>query len=90
MITAKQIGDAMRRNALAMRLDNEKRVTGVSSFAEAAGIWCELRDASGLGASASPKVTIVDVDTGTVLAHVSYNGRVWLGETWRQGMRPLL
>ena len=48
----------------------------VADIAEAVAKYNTARDASGLGASDMPRVTIVD-QRGKFLYSVSYNGRVW-------------
>lgn len=48
----------------------------VASVDEAVAKYTAARDASGLGASQMPRVTIVDAQ-GDHLYSVSYNGRVW-------------
>jgi hypothetical protein len=60
----------------------------VASFAQASQIFCIARDKNGEGASNTPSPLIVD-DAGTVIAHVSYNGRVWPGVAWAVGAMPL-
>lgn len=68
---------------LALRIDDERRVTAVKDCAEASGIVAELREQHmehGLGNSTFPRMTIVDLNTGDTVAHISYNGRVWKGE----------
>jgi hypothetical protein len=60
----------------------------VASFAQASQMFCIARDKSGEGASNTPSPLIVD-DTGLVIAHVSYNGRVWPGGAWTVDAIPL-
>jgi len=47
-------------------------------------------DRLGLGASNTPKCDIIDA-RGDVIAHVSYNGRVWRGHRneWKSGATPI-
>jgi hypothetical protein len=60
----------------------------VASFAQASQMFCIARDKNGEGASKTPSPLIVD-DTGSVIAHVSYNGRVWPGDAWTVDAIPL-
>lgn len=60
----------------------------VMSFAQVSAAYRALLDELGLGASQAPRCLIED-DTGTVHAHVSYNGKVWPGEHYREGASPL-
>ncbi|WP_334401377.1 hypothetical protein [Bradyrhizobium sp. AZCC 2289] len=60
----------------------------VASFAQASQMFCVARDKSGEGASNTPSPLIVD-DAGSVIAHVSYNGRVWPGDAWTVDAMPL-
>jgi hypothetical protein len=60
----------------------------VASFAQASTMFCMARDRSGEGASAVPTPVIVDA-AGEIVAHVSYNGRVWPGADWVAGSQPL-
>ena len=50
----------------------------VASIADAVAMYEQARDASGLGASETPRVTIVDREGGHLYG-ISYNGRVWDG-----------
>jgi hypothetical protein len=60
----------------------------VASFAQASQMFCIARDKNGAGASNTPSPLIVD-DAGSVIAHVSYNGRVWPGDAWTVDAMPL-
>jgi hypothetical protein len=60
----------------------------VASFAQASQMFCIARDKNGEGASNTPSLLIVD-DSGSVIAHVSYNGRVWAGVAWTVDAIPL-
>lgn len=62
---------------LAVRFGRSNKVVAVATIEEASDAWCKLRDEQGLGASESPKVTVVNLDTGKVVATISYNGRAW-------------
>lgn len=60
----------------------------VASVEEASRIFMAARDRFGEGASKTPVPLIIDAN-GAVLAHVSYNGRVWRAGDWRYGDRPI-
>jgi hypothetical protein len=60
----------------------------VASFAQASQMFCIARDKNGEGASNTPSPLIVD-DSGSVIAHISYNGRVWPGDAWTADAIPL-
>jgi hypothetical protein len=60
----------------------------VASYAQASQMFCIARDKNGEGASNTPSPLIVD-DAGSVIAHISYNGRVWLGAAWSVDAVPL-
>lgn len=60
----------------------------VDSFAQASQMFCIARDKAGEGASTVPTPPIVDT-TGKIIAHVSYNGRVWSGDAWVPGATAL-
>jgi hypothetical protein len=64
------------------------RLYPVATFAQASQMFCAARDACGEGASTTPSPLIVD-GAGSVIAHVSYNGRVWPGADWAVGATPL-
>jgi hypothetical protein len=64
------------------------KVCEVASFAQASQMFCIARDKNGEGASNTPSPLIVD-DAGSVIAHVSYNGRVWPGDAWTIEAIPL-
>lgn len=69
--------NTLETQSLAVRFGRSKQVVAVNSLREASQAWEKLRDERGLGASESPKVTVVNVSTGKTVATVSYNGRVW-------------
>lgn len=60
----------------------------VASFEQASQMFCIARDKSGEGANKVPSPKIVD-ESGSVIAHVSYNGRVWAGCEWTPDATPL-
>jgi len=61
----------------------------VASYADASNVFCAMRDRLGRGASGTPTPLIYEAES--VVAHVSYNGRVWPGspKDWRDGLVPL-
>jgi hypothetical protein len=64
------------------------RLYPIATFAQASQMFCTARDAFGEGASTTPTPLIVD-GAGSVIGHVSYNGRVWPGADWAAGATPL-
>lgn len=60
----------------------------IASFEEASRMFCLAREKMGAGASRTPSPHIVD-ERGEVIAHVSYNGRVWAGASYVSGSPPL-
>ncbi|MBK3664792.1 hypothetical protein JJE66_26640 [Bradyrhizobium diazoefficiens] len=60
----------------------------VATFEHASRMFCAARDKFGEGASNTPAPFIVD-HTGSVVAHVSYNGRVWPAAHWTESAKPL-
>jgi hypothetical protein len=63
--------------SLAVRFGKSKRVVAVADFREASQAWEKLRDENDLGASESPKITVINTDSGKTIATISYNGCVW-------------
>lgn len=61
----------------------------VASFEQASDMFCTARDASGLGASEIEERALIVSNTGVILAHVSYNGRVWAGPEYVADATPL-
>lgn len=84
--TAEQLKDLHRKTltkagpTLAVRFGSKKHVAAVGSIAEASAAWEKLRDERNLGASNSPKVTVIDLVTGKTIATISYNGRAWAND----------
>lgn len=68
---------------------NGKRVP-VQSWEQLSSALRNTIDATGVGASQTPAVRVVD-HNGKVIAHVSYNGKVWPGDVseWKSGIKPL-
>jgi hypothetical protein len=62
---------------LAIRIGRSNHIHQVASFEEAVAIWEQYRDENGLGASESPKVTVIELLGFKTVATISYNGRVW-------------
>lgn len=62
----------------------------IQTYKQASDMWCRARDQHGGGASEIPGLNIV-TEAGAVVAHVSYNGRVWAGPcgNWKPGAVPL-
>lgn len=86
---AQRLAVALTAPQLALRINDSRNVTAVKNYAEASGVWCEMRDENGFGSSDMPSLTIVDLNTGATVAHVSYNGRVWPGASWKPDAKPL-
>lgn len=55
------------------------RVVPVQTIDEARSLWIALRDAEGLGSSDVVRGCGEYMEDGRVVAHVSYNGRMWQG-----------
>lgn len=51
----------------------------VRTIDEARGIWLAYRDAEGIGVSGCERGCGEYMEDGKVVAHVSYNGRMWQG-----------
>lgn len=60
---------------LGIRADNG-RAASVASFEEAAAAWNRIRTKTGVPASRAPRITVVDLDSGEVLARIAYNGSI--------------
>ena len=60
-----------------MRFGSRKLVIAVNGIQDAQAKWNAIRDHRGLGASQSPRVSVVDTFTGKQVAEISYNGRAW-------------
>lgn len=60
----------------------------VENWEQVSLAYRSLLDELGLGASQAPRCVVVD-EAGKVHAHASYNGRIWQGEHWRDGDKPL-
>jgi hypothetical protein len=64
------------------------RLYPVATFAQASRRFCIVRNLAGQGAGNTPTPLIVD-GAGSVIGHVSYNGRVWSGAEWTPNAMPL-
>lgn len=80
---------------MAVQIEGNRNVREVSSFEEVGRIVDEIRDRleqSGAGgASQFPRIDVIDVATGNVVAHSSYNGRIWKGphEAWTSSTKEI-
>lgn len=70
--------------ALALRFGRQRNVIAVESIRDASRRWQAFRDINGLSMSTSPRVTIIDTNTGTTVARISYNGRCWHPKTGKE------
>ena len=59
-----------------------------NSLADLSAYFCNWRDGLDLGASQMPKGFVLDSD-GSVIGHISYNGRVWAGVEYAPNASPL-
>lgn len=78
----------MTAAAKTLTLTIGKRRYQVASIEEASRMFCAARDKSGFGASKTPKPLIYNAD-GSLLGHISYNGRVWAGRDYIPNATPL-
>ena len=62
----------------------------VQSWQQVSAAYTNAIDALNLGASQAPQC-IIKARNGRVVAHISYNGKVWRGgpECWQSGMKPI-
>jgi hypothetical protein len=67
-----------------------QRRYAVASLTEASSKFCAARDRAGTGASQTPTPILYNA-AGVLIAHISYNGRVWAGHPhdWTQETKPL-
>lgn len=76
---------------MALTLHIGRKAIPVQSFADASSVYGNERDAYEFGASQFPNGTITD--GSTVVAYVSYNGKVWKdrpsARDWMPGTTPL-
>lgn len=61
----------------------------VASFEDASQKWCEFRDTTGAGASEIGEDVMIYDQTGTPVARISYNGKIWPPVEWKPGLEPL-
>lgn len=71
-----------------MFIEIGRRRIQVATYQEASHMFCAARDKMGEGSSKTPSPKIVN-ERGEVVAHISYNGRVWAGATYVVGAVPL-
>jgi hypothetical protein len=60
----------------------------ISSFAKASEVCKNFIEKLDIGSGNWTGGQIGNID-GEIIAHVSYNGRVWEGEKWSQGCREI-
>lgn len=62
----------------------------VTCWRDVSEAYRHMLDALDLGASRAPRCDILD-STGQIVAHVSYNGRIWAGSAteWQPNSKPL-
>lgn len=65
-----------------------RRASGKNAFRYLSGVYCKARDESGEGNSTFRSVDIKR--DGKIVAHISYNGRVWAGPRKTSGTGTLL
>lgn len=79
------------RTRLRVRYELEaatKWIEHLTSFEACQRAYVTARDLSGLGASRFGTGEVLD-EAGQVIAHISYNGRLWPPLPWSPDMRPL-
>ena len=72
---------------MAYRLKIKSRFYIVASFKEASALYEAKRDASGQGASRFRDGEVFEGET--LVARVSYNGRVWPPTEWTEDSKPI-
>lgn len=60
----------------------------VRSWEQVSTAYVRAIEHAGLGASQVPSCEIINL-LGNVVAHVSYNGKIWPGRQWREDAKPL-
>lgn len=60
----------------------------VMSWQQVSDAYLHALNKTNLGASQAPRCEIIN-PKGEVVAHVSYNGKVWPGQRWTSGDKPL-
>jgi hypothetical protein len=63
------------RPRLAVRA-NSGAPSEVESLEAAAAAWSRVRDKTGVPSSQAPRITVVDLDSGKVVARIAYNGTI--------------
>jgi hypothetical protein len=63
----------------------------VESLTEASAKFCAARDTAGTGASETPTPMLYNA-AGVLIAHISFNGRVWAGHPreWTPETKPMM
>ena len=70
-----------------MRFECLRQTFWARNYADASALFCEARDASGLGVS---KLQGAALRKGMhVVGWISYNGKIWPSREWKSGMVPL-
>lgn len=70
------------------KIGNSRTIHPVPNLAHASRCYVAMCEAMNLGSTDAPACRILD-ESGTVIAHVSFNGRVWPGAEWNEGSAPL-
>jgi hypothetical protein len=60
----------------------------VENWEQVSRAYRDYNDHRGFGASQAPACLIID-DRGTVQYHCSYNGKIWRGERYVAGAKPV-
>lgn len=60
----------------------------VQSWEQVSKAYRSTIEKLGIGASQTPPCYVID-QSGSVVAHVSYNGKVWHGPSWTSGSEPI-
>jgi hypothetical protein len=81
------IEQAIIKYPFGLRVGRGRKVVAVASIQEAQLAWERYRDERCLGASESPRVTVVDLNSGKTVAHISYNGRAWRTDPRKLGAK---
>jgi hypothetical protein len=75
-----------RRKAFVVQQPGYHDLTA-QDWQEASSLYCDRRDASGLGRSEYPQGRILLA--GIAVGQISYNGRIWPLCEWRPGLEPI-
>ncbi len=77
-----------KRTMTALVASVGKKKFAVTSWQQVSEAYRAMIDAAGIGSSQAPRC-VIRTRTGHPVAHVSYNGRVWPGEHWKDGDKPI-